>query len=40
VWLMYQESNNLAFQDGEWSEWYDYARKHCPRFDWEQPRRR
>jgi len=40
VWLMYQESNDLAFQDGEWSEWYDYARKHCPRFDREQPRRR
>ena len=40
VWLMRQESNELAFQDGEWSAWYRYARKHCPRFDREQPRRR
>jgi hypothetical protein len=40
VWLMQQESTDLAFQDGEWSEWYHYARRHCPRFDQEQPRRR
>jgi hypothetical protein len=40
VWLMQQESNYLAFQDDEWSAWYHYARKHCPRFDCEQPRRR
>ena len=38
VWLMQQESNDLAFQDGEWSAWYRYARKHCPRFNREQPR--
>ena len=38
VWLMLQESNDLAFQDGQWSAWYQYARKHCPRFDREQPR--
>ena len=38
VWLMQQESNDLAFPDGEWSAWYRYARKHCPRFDREQPR--
>jgi hypothetical protein len=38
VWLMQQESNDLAFRDGEWSAWYRYARKHCPRFDLEQPR--
>jgi hypothetical protein len=38
VWLLLQESNDLAFQEGEWSEWYYYARKHCPRFDREQPR--
>ena len=38
VWLLLQESNNLAFQDGQWSEWYHYARQHCPRFDREQPR--
>ena len=38
VWLMQQESNDLAFQDGEWSAWYHYARKHCLRFDREQPR--
>ena len=38
VWLMQQESNDLAFQDGEWSEWYQYARAHCLRFDREQPR--
>ena len=38
MWLMQQESNNLAFQDGEWSEWYQYARAHCLRFDREQPR--
>ena len=40
VWLMQQESNDLAFQDGEWSAWYHYAREHCPRFDREQLRRR
>ena len=40
VWLMQQESTDQAFQDGEWSVWYHYARKHCPRFDREQPRRR
>jgi hypothetical protein len=40
VWLMQQESTDLAFQDSEWSVWYHYARKHCPRFDREQPRRR
>ena len=40
VWLMQQEPNDLAFRDGEWSEWYHYAREHCPRFDREQPRRR
>ncbi len=40
MWLMQQESNDLAFRGGEWSEWYRYARKHCPRFDREQPRRR
>jgi len=40
VWLMQQESTDLAFQEGEWSEWYHYARKHCPRFDREQPRLR
>ena len=40
VWLMQQESTDQAFQDGEWSEWYHYARKHCPHFDREQPRRR
>jgi len=38
VWLMQQESNDLAFQDGEWLAWYHYAREHCPRFDREQPR--
>ena len=38
VWLLQQESNDLAFPDGQWSEWYHYARKHCPRFDREQPR--
>ncbi len=38
MWLMQQECNELAFQDGEWSAWYRYARKHCPRFDREQPR--
>ena len=38
MWLMQQESNDLAFHDGEWSAWYHYARKHCPRFDREQPR--
>ena len=38
VWLMQQEPNNLAFQDGQWSAWYHYARKHCLRFDREQPR--
>lgn len=38
VWLMQQESTDLAFQDGEWAEWYHYARKHCPCFDREQPR--
>ena len=38
VWLMQQESTELAFQDGAWSEWYHYARKHCSRFDREQPR--
>jgi len=38
VWLMQQESTDLAFQDGQWSEWYHYARKHCLRFDREQPR--
>ena len=38
IWLMRQESNDLAFPDGEWSEWYNYARNHCPRFDREQPR--
>ena len=38
VWLMQQEPNNLAFQDGEWSVWYHYARKHCLRFDGDQPR--
>ncbi len=38
VWLMQQESNDLAFQNGGWSEWYHYAREHCPRFDREQPR--
>jgi hypothetical protein len=38
IWLMQQESNDLAFQDGEWSAWSHYARKHCPRFDREQPR--
>ena len=38
VWLMQQESNDLAFQAGEWSAWYRYARKHCLRFDREQPR--
>ena len=40
VWLMQQESNDLAFQGGEWSEWYHYARAHCLCFDREQPRRR
>ena len=40
VWLMQQESTDLAFQDGEWSAWYHYGRKHCLRFDREQPRRR
>ena len=39
VWILLQESNDLAFQDGAWSEWYHYARKHCPRFDRDQPRR-
>ncbi len=38
VWLVQQESNDLAFRDGEWSAWYRYARKHCLRFDREQPR--
>ena len=38
VWLLQQESNDLAFQDGQWSDWYHYARKHCPRFDREQRR--
>ena len=38
VWLMQQESDDLAFHDGEWSAWYRYARKHCPRFDREQPK--
>lgn len=38
VWLIHQEASHLAFQVGEWSEWYHYARKHCPRFDREQPR--
>ena len=38
MWLMQQESNDLAFHDGEWSAWYHYAREHCPRFDREQPR--
>jgi hypothetical protein len=38
VWLMQQESTDLAFQEGEWSAWYHYARKHCLRFDREQPR--
>jgi hypothetical protein len=38
IWLMQQESNDLAFQDGVWSVWYHYARKHCPRFDRERPR--
>ena len=38
MWLMQQESTDLAFQDDEWSAWYHYARKHCPRFDREQPR--
>jgi len=38
VWLMQQESNDLVFHDGEWSVWYHYARKHCPRFDRELPR--
>jgi hypothetical protein len=38
VWLLQQESNDQAFQGGEWSEWYRYARRHCPRFDREQPR--
>jgi hypothetical protein len=37
VWLMQQESTDLAFLDGEWSEWYHYARKHCQRFESEQP---
>jgi hypothetical protein len=36
VWPMQQESTDLAFEDGEWSEWYHYARKHCPRFESEQ----
>src|SRR5258708_19852496 len=35
-----REVANLAFQDGERSAWYRYARKHCPRFDHEQPKRR
>lgn len=39
VWLMQQEPNKRAFQDEEWSVWYHYARKHCQRFDREQPRR-
>ena len=38
IWLMQQEPNDLAFQDGEWSAWYHYAREHCSRFDREQPR--
>ena len=38
VWLLQQESNDLAFPDGEWAAWYLYAREHCPRFDREQPR--
>ena len=38
VWLLQQESTDLVFQDGEWAEWYHHARKHCPRFDREQPR--
>ncbi len=33
-----QKSTDLAFQDRQWSEWYHYARKHCLRFDREQPR--
>jgi len=40
VWLLQQESTDLAFPDGEWAAWYHYAREHCPRFDREQPRRR
>jgi len=40
VWLLQQEPNDLAFQEVEWSAWYRYARKHCPRFDREQPRDR
>jgi len=38
VWLLQQESTDQAFQDGEWSGWYHYARQHCQRFDREQPR--
>ena len=38
VWLLQQESTNLAFQDGEWAESYYYAGKHCTRFDREQLR--
>ena len=38
VWLMQQESHDLAFQADEWSAWYHYARQHCLRFDREQPR--
>ena len=40
IWLLNQESNDMAFQDGQWSEWYHYARTHCSRFDRDQPRRR
>lgn len=40
VWLMQQESTDQAFQDGQWSAWYHYARKHCSCFDREQPRPR
>jgi hypothetical protein len=40
VWLMQQESTDLAFQTDEWLAWYHYARKHCQRFDCEQSRRR
>jgi hypothetical protein len=38
VWLLLQESNEQAFQGGEWSKWYRYAKQHCPRFDREQPK--